>query len=194
MVFWVKWGFEVIFGVEGVKVKSWYWAWIRGCCGEIRGFSIFGLSRLLLSRSGVFYLFRDCFLAQIARFWNIMVLFFLQIKIRQLFYDQGGFFRPWCFLKIKLIFQDVRRLFKINRVKLFELFFTLSDHPSFLFFEGDTFVVKVGAFEDRGISFLVKIRHNFLRYVWLFMISSVLFHDQGRTFYFFRVPLSWSRF
>ena len=105
--------------------------------------------------------------------------FFLQIKIRQLFYDQGGFFRPWCFLKIKLIFQDVRRLFKINRVKLFELFFTLSDHPSFLFFEGDTFVVKVGAFEDRGISFLVKIKPNFLIYAWLFMISSVLFHDQG---------------
>ena len=109
----------------------------------------------------------------------MVLFFFLQIKIRQLFYDQGGFFRPWCFLKIKLIFQDVRRLFKINRVKLFELFFTLSDHPSFLFFEGDTFVVKVGAFEDRGISFLVKIKPNFLIYAWLFMISSVLFHDQG---------------
>ena len=86
-----------------------------------------------------------------------------------------------------VLFKDVRRLFKINRVKLFELFFTLSDHPSFLFFEGDTFVVKVGAFEDRGISFLSR-SDTLSKIKVIFLNIGGAFYDRVSTFYLFNDP------
>ena len=87
------WG---IFGAEGIKVKSLTPSLDKGMLWLKEGFPIFGLSRLLLSRSGVFYLFEIAFCSKLIGLKDCYA--FCRSKSVN-FLNRGDFFNLGAFLR-----------------------------------------------------------------------------------------------